>query len=124
MSERNWQEDWDWVTNTNHTPYTETETIAIHWLQEIKAACKSLNDQEVELKAQQIEIKSLREQLAHANSSWQNEKNMRVELAGLAEKERKRAVAAEMKLSAIEELLIEEDEIDRECMMMARAQQG
>ena len=101
QAERNWQEDWDWVTHTNHTPYTETETIAIHWLQEIK---------------------SLREQLAHANSSWQNEKNMRVELAGLAEKERKRAVAAEMKLSAIEELLIEEDEIDRECMMMARAQ--
>lgn len=77
MSERNWQEDLDWVTNTNHTPYTETETIAIHWLQEIK---------------------SLREQLAHANCEWQREKSMRYS-----------AVAREQKLKMLIEDLINSD---------------
>lgn len=112
MSERNWQEDWDYTQkymprSEVHELYTgqitsDLEKLA-YWLQEIKR---------------------LKRELAAALCDHEREKSMRVSLATLAEGERRRAEAAEMKLEAIKEMLIEEDEIDRECMMMARAQQG
>lgn len=133
MSERNWQEDWDHAQK--YMPRSEVHELypgqiisneerLAYWLQEIKAACKSLNDQEVELKAQQIEIKSLREQLAHANSSWQSEKKMRIEAIEREGQEKKRADDAEAYAEALEVIIRESDEFEKEVLMMARAQQG
>ena len=123
----------------------ETEILA-YWLQEIKkleAAIESLTeDTEVISMGEyqsllnkhstmsrayhdaQEEIKSLREQLAHANCEWQREKSMRHSLAAEVGREKRRADQAEALLEAAEMLLRENDPdgIEKEVMSMARAQ--
>lgn len=152
MSERNWQEDWDMCEKATTGPWRfkdgtkrderQIETTWIHpqlrWTAPIVALAIGatnyvyIKEEDARLMAESREalpywlqeIKRLKRELAAALCDHEREKSMRVSLATLAEGERRRAEAAEMKLEAIKEMLIEEDEIDRECMMMARAQQG
>lgn len=86
MSERNWQEDWDYVQEYKKG----IEELVI------PTTLQMLHQKELEIREYWLqEIKSLREQLAHANCEWQREKSMRYSAIAREGQEKRRADEAE-----------------------------
>lgn len=109
--ERNWQEDWDmceqmngveWTTLVDgHAVWKHGGVISTIWEDDYEKALKVTPSV---LPYWLQEVKRLREQLAHANVGWQNEKAMRIAAVDRELSKKNRADNLEAMLAASEML--------------------
>ena len=105
MSERNWQEDWDMCEEASVKPWTIATTTEGYSILDADyfevAYSENVHDVRFIAVSRDAlpywlqEIKSLTEQLAHANCEWQREKSMRYSAIAREGQEKHRADDAE-----------------------------